>query len=82
MWLDPDRTVINMVWWHPWTADVTAEFLLSTNPHGTINNSYLELVASFYRRPPSSRQSPRLAWRHRAQVLKTRQLSPGSRMKP
>ena len=53
-----------------------------TNPLGTITNSDLNIAALIYRRPPSLRQSPRLAWRHRTQVQTILRLSPGSRMRP
>ena len=44
MWLNMAGTGHNLVWWHPWPADVTSELVLSTNPHGGISNSDLKLV--------------------------------------
>ena len=45
VWLDPSGRSHNLFWWHPWPAGVTSELVLLTNPHGTITNSYLDLVA-------------------------------------
>ena len=44
VWLGPAGTVHNLVWRHPWPADVTAELASSTNPEGTITNLYLKLA--------------------------------------
>ena len=38
VWLDPDGTGHDLVWRHPWPADVTSELVSSTNPHSTITN--------------------------------------------
>ena len=44
MWLDSARMGNNLIWWHPWPAEVTTELVSSTNPHGIITNSYLDLA--------------------------------------
>ena len=45
MRLDPARTDHHLVWWHPWPPDIIADLESSTNPQGTVTNSYLELAA-------------------------------------
>ena len=63
MWLDPAGTGRNLVWWHPWTEDVTSKLVLSTNPHGAITNSDLELTtlvlqeATLHKAPPKDRMA-------------------------
>ena len=75
VWLNLAGTGHNLVWRHPWSADVTAELVLLTNPNGTITNSDLELAvltlqeATLLDVVPKARTS-------------TRQMSPGARVMP
>ena len=44
VWIDPAGTFHNMVWRHPLPADVTSVLVSSTNSHGAMDNSELELA--------------------------------------
>ena len=43
--LDPSRSGKDLIWRHPWLADIIDNFISSTNREGTIANSDLELSA-------------------------------------
>ena len=43
MWIDPARMDHNLVWRHPWPADIITYLVSLTNPQGTITNSDLQL---------------------------------------
>ena len=58
----------------PETSSITWYLLLT--PKARSQTQILSSPLSSYKRPPSLRQSPRLAWRHRAQVQTIIQLSP------
>ena len=45
VWLDPSLSGNDLVWRHPWLADIIADLVSSTNREGTITNSNLELAA-------------------------------------
>ena len=45
VWLYTSRLVKDMVWGHPWPAEIISELVSSTNREGTITNSNLELAA-------------------------------------
>ena len=45
MWINPYRSVQNLVWRHPWSLDVISELVFSTNLKGTITNSNLKLAS-------------------------------------
>ena len=45
VWLDPSCLGKDLVWRHPWPADIIANLVSSTNREGTITNSDLELSA-------------------------------------
>ena len=45
VWLDLSRSGKDLVWHHPWPADIIAGLVSSTNREGTITNSDLELAA-------------------------------------
>ena len=47
VWLDPARMCNNLVWRHPWLADISEELVSTTNPNGTITNSDLKLATLF-----------------------------------
>ena len=44
VWLNLARKGHNLVWRHPWPADIISGLVSPTNPHGTITNSDLELA--------------------------------------
>ena len=45
MWLDLSLLGKDLVWRHPWPADIIYDLVSSTNREGTITNSDLELSA-------------------------------------
>ena len=44
VWLDPSRLGKDLVWRHPWPADIIADLVSSMNSEGTIKNSDLEFA--------------------------------------
>ena len=45
VWLDPSRSGKDIVWRHPWPADIISDLVSSTNREGKITNLDLELAA-------------------------------------
>ena len=84
MWLDPAGTGHNLVWRHPWPADVTSELVSLTNSNGAITNSDLELTtlvlqeATLHKAPPKdlmaalrsgSDNTPTVSWSTRKVLM-------------
>ena len=44
MWLDPSCSGKDLVWRHPWLADIIVNLVSFKNREGTITNSNLELA--------------------------------------
>ena len=76
MWLDPARTGQHLVWRLPWPPDIVDDLILSTNPHGKITNSDLELAALVLQEatlleavPKASMGGPKLRFRQYSNCL-------------
>ena len=44
VWLYPAMTGHNLVWHNTWPPEITTDLVFSTNPQGTITNSYPKLT--------------------------------------
>ena len=80
VWLDPDRTGQNLVWRLPWSPDIVANLVSSTNHQGKITNSDIELAALVLQEATLLEAVPKASVAAPLQTIL--QLSPGACTRP